>query len=321
MQGSKLPAPAVAEALHTAAYEAYGTGRLSEASGLFARLIETYPGVPHYHYMRGLVHKYLRDWPTSLAHNLESLALHDAEAEGEDEASLWNAGIAATAIGDWQQARRSWEKCGIALDTSEGPTARDLGYVSVRLNAWAQGETLYAHRFDVARAKIENVPLPESGFRFGDIVLHDGASTGSRPWGDGHVPVFNVLQRLEQSEFQTFAVFANCDAPSDAQALIDATAPGIGMVEGWTASMTTFCLRCSYGAPHAHRKDEGSGGDWERDRNFGVAAQSRAAVVRLLENWAAGSPATRRIDGVETRACAIPEPEDGVVWWIAPEDH
>src|SRR6478672_11024098 len=107
MQGSKLPAPAVTQALHTAAYEAYEAGRLTDASSLFARLIETYPGVAHYHYMRGLVHKYLRDWPTSLAHNLESLALQGAEGEGEDEASLWNAGIAATAIGDWQQARRS----------------------------------------------------------------------------------------------------------------------------------------------------------------------------------------------------------------------
>lgn len=52
--------------------------------------------------MQGLTHKYLRDWPVSLHHNLRSQALRDER----DEASLWNAGIAATALGDWAQARR-----------------------------------------------------------------------------------------------------------------------------------------------------------------------------------------------------------------------
>ena len=65
-------------------------------------------------------------------------------------------------------------------------------------------------RIDPVRARLINVPLPDSGYRYGDIVLHDGASTGKRRFHQSIVPVFNAMQRMETSEFQTFAVFATC---------------------------------------------------------------------------------------------------------------
>lgn len=299
------------QALHEAAYDAFDAGQLREASRLFASLLERDPTSPHYHYMQGLVHKYLRDWPASLEHNRRSLALR----EEFDEASHWNAGIAATALGDWSQAREHWGACGIRLPPGEGPIDADFGIVSLRLNPWGDGETLFARRVDVVRAQLLNVPLPSSGFRCGDIVLHDGAATGRREYGQDLVPVFNALQQLEASPYRTFTVFVDSD-PAGMQALGAVRHPGVASIEDWTESIVHLCLRCSHGLVHTHRADPSG---WNRQRNLGVAALSREHVDTLLAQWAAQDP-TRRVEGVESQDHPLPEPEDGHAWWLAPGD-
>lgn len=296
------------------AYAAFDAGRLSEASRHFAAMLELEPDSHVLHYMRGLVHKYLRDWPVSLQHNLRAIET----ADQQDEASRWNAGIAATAIGNWAAAREQWRACGIAIPEGEGPVEADFGVVAVRLNPWSAGETLFARRIDVVRARLLNVPLPESGYRFGDIVLHDGASTGQREIDGGTVPVFNVLERLIPSDFRTHTVFVGCDDPADIEILLESTLPGIGHVEDWTRSIVHFCLRCSDGTPHRHDTAADENG-WKPDRNLGIAAQSRASVDRLLDQWRTGGRG-RRVDGVETREHEAPSPEEGQLWWRGPDE-
>ena len=288
-------------------------GALADASRDFAALIERHPDRATYHYMRGLVHKYQRDWPTSLKHNLRSIELRDEF----EPASHWNAAIAATALGNWDLARRMWTACQIRIGEGTGPIVADFGVAVVRLNPWKGGETVFMRRIDPVRARLLNVPFPESGHRFGDIVLHDGAKTGSRIDGDGtEVPVFNELARLVPSEFQTFVVFATCPQMEDRDALVRATAPGIGYGEDWT-NLPVYCLRCSYGTPHRHEPNEADA--WQRDRNLGIAAQSRKSVEKLLKDWSRGARG-RRIEGIETPDVEISSPEEGQVWWRGPEE-
>lgn len=300
------------DSLHQRAYRAMDDGALDEASRLFGALLETAPDAAHYHYMRGLAHKYLLDWPTSLAHNLRAIAL----AGEPTEAERWNAAIAATGLGDWEEARRQWQACGIRIPEGSGPIEDDFGVAAIRLHPWNGGETVFARRIDPVRARLLNVPLPESGHRFGDIVLHDGASTGQRYDGERPVHVFNALGRVHTSDFQTFVAFVDAPDPEDARALLDATAPGIGYAEDWTESVRYYCLRCSYGAPHRHQEQPTA--DWQVERNVGIAAQSRHSVEKLLRDWAAARPG-RRIDAVEARECAVPEYLQGHVWWQSPD--
>lgn len=301
--------------LEERAYAAFDRGELHEAADLFAACIAGCPDAHHLHYMRGLTCKYLRDWPASLRHNLRAQALR----EEFDESAAWNAGIAATALGDWAEARRQWTRCGIRIPEGDGPIEDDYGVVSIRLNPWGYGETVFARRIDVVRARVLNVPMPESGHRLFDIVLHDGAQTGERNSGDGTVPVFNALARLAPSDYKTFVAFVRCDAAEDIEALQDATLPGIGYVEDWTASVVHYCLRCSYGAPHRHQDDAPRADGWQTERNLGIGSQSKAAVTRLLKEWAAGGPG-RQVDGVECREQAAPEPQQGMVWWRGPDE-
>ncbi|WP_440222930.1 tetratricopeptide repeat protein [Dokdonella sp. MW10] len=300
--------------LNDRAYAAMRAGRLAEASRDFDALLKLVPENTSYHYMRGLVHKYMLDWPVSLQHNLQAIDL----ADEEDEATHWNAAIAATALGDWSTARRLWETCGIAIPEGKGPIDGNYGVAVVRLHPWSAGETVFMRRIDPVRARLLNVPLPESGHRYGDIVLHDGAPTGYRLDGSGReVPVFNELERLVPSDFETFVVFIHCATPEDLPFLLEATAPGLGGVEDWTETVQYYCLRCSYGTPHSH--NEAPNPTWQPDRNLGIAAQSRHTVDKLLETWARGSEG-RHIDSVSTRNSAVPERGAGHAWWRGPED-
>lgn len=302
--------------LHAQAYDAMHRGDLREASLAFERLLSQHPDRPYYHYMRGLAHKYLMDWPVSLHHNLRAIELSDEM----DEAEHWNAAIAATALGEWAQARRLWAACGVHVQEGEGPIEGNHGVAVVRLNPWHAGETVFMQRIDPVRARLLDVPLPESGHRFGDIVLHDGASTGRRFDGEREVPVFNELERLVASDFQTFVVFVSSPGPDDLQALLEATAPGIGYTEDWTRSIHHYCMRCSYGAPHLHSEQDDTRDDWQTERNLGIAAQSRHLVEALLQAWVSRGPG-RSVDAIETCECPVPEYQEGWNWWVGPEDE
>lgn len=306
------------ESIHNRAYLAVDEGELQRATQHFDLLLQHHPDNPFYHYMRGLVLKYQMEWAGSLRDNLQAIAL----AEEFSQAQHWNAAIAATGLGQWSTARELWAACDITLPEGDGPIDGNFGVAVVRLNPWSAGETVFMRRIDPVRARILNVPLPESGHRFGDIVLHDGAPTGSRFDGEREVHVFNELERLQPSEFQTFVVFVRADSVEDIDALLHASAPGIGYAEDWTRSIRHYCLRCSYGAPHSHAQEAKEEGEaqWQPERNLGIAAQSRLSVEKLLKDWAAGN-AGRHLDAIETRECPQPVREDGHAWWLSPEDE
>ncbi|MDH5823556.1 tetratricopeptide repeat protein [Luteimonas sp. RD2P54] len=302
------------KALHERAYAAMDRGSLAEASQDFGALLLREPDNRYYHYMRGLASKYLLEWPASLQHNLRAIEL----AEEFGEAEHWNAAIAATALSDWKRVRALWSACGIQVPEGSGAIEGDYGVAVVRLNPWHGGETVFMRRIDPVRARLLNVPLPESGHRFGDIVLHDGAPTGHRHDGEREVPVFNELVRIAPSDFQTFVVFLRCNGPEALRPLLEATAPGIGYVEDWTQTVHHYCMRCSYGTPHRHQA--GTGKSWQPHRNLGIAAQSRHSVEKLLRDWDS-TGAARDVEGIETREVAIPLREDGWVWWSGPVDE
>jgi len=125
-------------------------------------------------YNLGLVYKYERRWAESLEYNRRAAEL------APDEASWWNLGIAATALSNWPEARRAWAACGMDVPPGDGPPEFNWGSTPVRLNPDGDGEVVWARRLDPARARIANVPLPASGFHWGDIVLNDGAIEGER---------------------------------------------------------------------------------------------------------------------------------------------
>jgi tetratricopeptide (TPR) repeat protein len=157
-------------------------------------------------YNVGLIYKYRREWKDSLRYN--RLA---AELCPDDDATNWNLGIAATALREWRVAREAWRRAGIEVEEGDEPIVGKFGYTPVRLNGFEEGEAraevVWAHRLSPVTARISNIPTPEAGFRYGDVVLHDGAPTGTRFFAPGDErPVFNVFELFEPSDYVTFDV-------------------------------------------------------------------------------------------------------------------
>src|SRR5262245_38306073 len=163
-------------------------GRFAEAEAAYRAAAAAAPAWPVPWYDLGLLCKYQRRWEESCEFNRKA-----TELAPDDGDSWWNLGIAATALGRWAEAGRAWRACGIDVPPSDGPQDRNCGSVPIRLDPHGAGEVVWAHRLDPARARIRSIPLPTSAFRWGDIVLHDGAVAGYRMRGEQQIPVFNVL--------------------------------------------------------------------------------------------------------------------------------
>jgi hypothetical protein len=268
--------------LMSLAYELSDSGNKPDAEGAFLSVTRMVPSWSVPWYELGLLCKYQGRWAESLTYNERSAAL-----DPTDEASWWNMGIAATAIGDWPAARRAWAECGIRLPDGDGPPNADYGLVPVRLAPDGAGEVVWARRIDPARARIENVPLPASPFRWRDVVLHDGAPDGYRMREGKQVPVFNVLERLQPSGFDTFVVeLGSSSKPSVDQ--LEALAEDLGgAAEDWGTATHILCRACSLGTPHEHPNS----GSSPAHPHCGVAARDRSHAQQIIDAWLEATPA------------------------------
>ncbi|HJS88967.1 MAG TPA: hypothetical protein VJ738_03290 [Steroidobacteraceae bacterium] len=236
-------------------------------------------------YNIGLIYKYRSAWRESLDCNLRADALAPA-----DEATLWNIAIAATALRDWNTARRTWQRLGIELGNGSGPIDDNFGEAPVRLNPNDAGEVVWAHRIDPVRARLMNVPFSASGFRYGDVVLHDGAQVGTRLDRQGRErSVFNVLELFEASRFSTFEAVIEAGDPQG-MADLDARCDALGLIcEDWTQSVRTLCKACSEGRPHEQHDGDTGDKSWQVERRVGIACANSRTVHEVLTSWRLGA--------------------------------
>ncbi len=229
-------------------------------------------------YNIGLVYKYRNDWVKSFDYNQRAYALRP-----DDEASRWNLAIAATALRDWATARKAWADNGIRLEGVDGPIDMDFGPTPVRLNPDGDGEVVWATRIDPVRAVLRNIPYPDSGFRCGDIVLHDGAGVGKRESGGREYSVFNVLELFEASRLSTFCLEVK-EATEQQMAALEAAFEAASMpFEDWTANVRPLCKACSEGTPHEHADGDDAAPVWNPTRLAGVAAPSYEEIEAILD--------------------------------------
>lgn len=274
---------------------------MDAAKDALEQIIDSYPDTAWAWFDLGLRAKWARDWPRAAALNERALEL---EGDGADNPSAWNLGIAATALGDWRIARRAWTAYGIPLAPApdDQPIDADFGFAPIRLNPQPrhpgetallldgrdhQPEVVWCQRICPARAVIRSVPLPESGHRFGDVVLHDGEPVGERRLGNAMRAVFNELARLAPSPVATLEVEVVAPHPDEAEALLEAFVERDFGAEDWTTSVRMLCAACSEGSPDASHTHDGVNEPTAR-RRLGIAAPFELAD-ELIDTWVLGS--------------------------------
>ncbi len=266
-----------------------------------AEVLRRHPEAKAFWYDRGLYAKWRQDWLESARFNRAALDLLPLD-ERAGEAAAWNLGIAATAERDWSTARFAWAQFGIALPEGESPDSpivTSFGLAPVRLNAeprfvgqelpvldgqtWGT-EVVWGQRLCPTRIWITNVPTPESGHRFGDVVLHDGDTLGSRLLGEREVGVFNEITIWERSPSSTLTATAMAPDQDAIRDLMDLFQEVGAAAEDWTQSMQILCRACSEGRPdasHTHRAEDAG---WQAERSLGLAGDPEQVKDRL-DDW------------------------------------
>jgi hypothetical protein len=266
------------------ARRALDAGDLDRAVSLFEAVIARRPQSGPAWFNLGLAHKGRRDWPASARCYRRA-----AELDDRNEEAFWNLGIAATAQADWSTARWAWRGLGIDPGPGNGPPELDLGPSPIRLNPDGNGEVTWGRRVDPCRAILVNVPLPESGHRWGDIVLHDVVPSGERQaWGRSW-SVFDELIRMEPGPLPTLESQVTAPTEQDSRALQAAAAEAGHVAEDWTATLRFLCRRCSLSSPHEHAERGGVMPTWLPTRRFGFAGPTDA-LVAILAAWSRASP-------------------------------
>ncbi len=281
-----------AQELHDAASALDDAGNGDEAIAMYKLAVKADPDKSESYYNIGLIYKYRNAWAESLDFNRIA-----NELDPQDEAARWNLAIAATALRDWPTARRAWQAQGISFNTDEGPISGDFGQTPVRLNPDDNAEVVWARRIDPVRARIESIPFASSGYRCGDIVLHDGAAVGYRMLGERERPVFNVLELFEPSPLSTFELLVDLHSPAELEQLFERFAAADIDVEDWTSSYQVLCKQCSEGRPHEqhdhHENTEPAA--WQVVRQIGVAALSARDIEAVLSAWSGPGASTLQL--------------------------
>lgn len=230
----------------------------------------------------GLLHKYRGEWQPSLDANQAALA-RDPSHEG----AIWNAGIAATALGQWRLARGLWRRYGIDMADSDEPAAFAPSLTPIRVHPAQAPEVVWADRIDPARAVVRSVPTAASGRRYGDLLLHDGAPNGYRRLRGRDLAVFDELQVLAPSDYETWVLevehLHTDQADALAQRLVDADLPA----ENWTTSLHALCKACSEGRPgddpaHKHAPADGPAAT---SVTLGLAVRHGVAAGEQVRAW------------------------------------
>ena len=281
---------------HSAGVECSETGNEDGAIENYQKALALDPKRGDTLYNLGLIYKYRGDWAKSFDFNRRA-----RELQPDDEATLWNLAIAATALRDWATAREVWRTLKVITEDGEGPINQNRGQTPVRVNADAVpdgvGEAREKRVIEVVwsdclcpvRSRITNIPTGATGFRYGDIVLHDGAPAGYRlnPSGQERA-VFNVLELFEPSRFSTYEAIIEAESPESVQEL-ERACESLGIeIEDWTANIRNLCKACSEGRPHeGHDQELKEAVTWSRERRVGFAALKLESLKDVLGVWAA----------------------------------
>jgi hypothetical protein len=144
-----------------------------------------------------------------------------------------------------------------------------------------------------------SIPLPDSGYRYRDLVLHDGAPIGHRMLGKQKIFTYACLALLQTSPYATWVAELEFSSAIEADAAIKQLAQLAAerkmSVEDWRTSVQGVCQACTEGRPHLPHDRNHAAKVAPNKRRLGIAARSADKVQRLIEQLPS-SAAVRKLE-------------------------
>lgn len=242
-------------------------GRSRDAACERAHQVLTLPDPPRWVdvYNHGLFLKIRGRFAESMAANERAMALGGAD----DDAVVWNLGIAATAIGEGERALGLWrEKLGAVLElgadglpTGTWPACQvrlaehPLAERSVDQDGPGLEETVWVQRLSPCHGRIRSALFNDLGVDYGDVVLFDGAPVVVRRRGDREVPVYPHLATIRREGWTNLAFSATQQGHHDVDQL-GRSLPGDLDLYVHTDRYRVLCRSCWEQAEHAVHGEE-----------------------------------------------------------------
>lgn len=218
----------------------------------------------------GEIYKYRQEWKPALYYNKKAVSL-----DAGNQSAWWNLGIAATAMKKGRLARNVWAKFGMSADEPS------LGPVSVRLHSQGQFEILWASSLGPARAVIRNIPHPNSGRRYGDIVLFDNAVRGHHTSDAYRLPVFDELGLLKRSHYKTFSCVLQSPDSRDVKTLQRLCREENLGFEVWANASRAFASQYFGDTPEYYFHNF----EAQPELLVAVASPDKESALEVLDSW------------------------------------
>lgn len=246
---------------------------------IYKKIIKLAPAWAEPYRCMGEIYKARKEWKPSFYYTQKAL-----ENNPSDEIAWWNLGIIATALKKWQLARGAWNRVGYALRENDKAIELELGAVPIRLNPKHQPEIVWAHRIDPVRARIASIPAPSSGKCFRDLVLFDTEHRGYRILKGKRIPVFDELQVIKRSGYQTYQVTLETAQFSEVEVLDQLCFDADLGFDNWTKATRTLLNKNANFLPEYYNEN------LQKETSYShyivaMAALSEQEVAEVLNNW------------------------------------
>lgn len=271
--------PIQAEQLYRQVVEYDQKGDVYNAVKLCKRLAKLAPDWSAPFAFLGRIYRSRNEWRQTLHYCMKA-----AEHTPFDDLLWETIGLAATALGDWALAKYAWHQLGLQVGPLDGSGLPDLGIIPVRLNPTDMPEVVAARRIDPVRAEVDSIPQPSSGRRYKDLLLVEKRANGRLFLQQKGLPVFDEIQVLKQSAWQTYCLVLFTETQSDVDILANiCRSYGIGF-DNWSNAARFL-------QPNLHKNvaeyfDQSIFGKVAHDSFLvAVAARQPKSIGQALEAW------------------------------------
>lgn len=213
----------------------------------------------------GELAKRLGRWDEALQHSSCALDLDPL-----DSRSLWNLGVAATALKRWDDARISWMAFGIEGLSEQGEPCYPAPMpIRIPMGDPEEPTLVWCDRIDPVRYVVTDVPGDGCGYRHGDVLLMDRPGEDDESARERDLTIIGLL---DKSPFSTFEARVSGVSEEWVEA-VEAGELDEGAIRCWSLALHIA------GTNPDHNDDAGC------EAVLGIAARDEDSAYAVLEQW------------------------------------